>query len=398
MAARAPLYSIVLAAGKGRRMRNQVLHKVCFQIVGIPAIHRALDAYNRIGVIRNAIVVGELAGQVVETVGKKFHNVVFAYQPDALGTGDAARCGLAALSEVDPDARLLIVAGDKLIDNAALTRLVDRCDETNADLGVLVSPAAWGGESAGRVLFNQANRPLAIIEAADVKLRACRSELYQFLQESRTTIETFQINSIMARHLGRSASLAAVLEGADGATNGHSLDRAELLERLAPLPRNFRIEPSAQVFAADEVWSAPFRNESVYLVKKKAIEFGLELLPSHNAQGELYLTDAIGAIFGAVGDHGPRFRVCHVRTETPFEVMSYNNPEELLRIEDYFHGQRRQSLEDLKVRLGNERLKTVREWMRLFPSDGELPPATRSALVECYGDDPRILSEKRTAY
>ncbi len=47
-------------------MRNEVFHKVCFQIAGIPAIQRALDAYNRIGVVRNVVVVGELAGQNVD--------------------------------------------------------------------------------------------------------------------------------------------------------------------------------------------------------------------------------------------------------------------------------------------------------------------------------------------
>ncbi len=145
MAARTPLYSVVLAAGKGRRMRNQVFHKVCFQIAGVPAIHRALDAYNRIGVVRNVVVVGDLAGQVVETVGKQFRNVVFAFRPDARGTGDAARCGLQALSEIDPDARILIVAGDKIIENAALTRLVRRAEEMDADLAVLVTPAEWAG-------------------------------------------------------------------------------------------------------------------------------------------------------------------------------------------------------------------------------------------------------------
>ncbi len=96
-----PLFTIVLAAGKGRRMRNRYMHKVCFDIAGVPTIVRALDTYNRLGVLQNVIVVGEMAGQVVETVGERFSNVVFAYQPDALGTGDAARCGLQALAAIE---------------------------------------------------------------------------------------------------------------------------------------------------------------------------------------------------------------------------------------------------------------------------------------------------------
>lgn len=398
MAARAPLYSIVLAAGKGRRMRNEVIHKVCFQIAGIPSIHRALDAYNRIGVVRNAIVVGELAGQVVETVGKKFRNVVFAYQPEALGTGDAARYGLQALSEVDPEARLLIVAGDKLIENAALTRLIDQFEETNADLCVLVSPAEWGGDSAGRVLFDDDRRPLAIVELADIKLRACRAELQRHLEAAHAPVALEELQAIVSRHMGRSGTLSAVLEMVPGTKLGEKVERGALLDRLALLPRDFRFGAGHRPITPDEALKAPLRNESVYLVKKKAIEFGLEHMPSDNAQGESYLTDAIGAIFCADGANGPRFRVCHVATETPFEVMSYNNPEELLRIEDHFHGQRRQSLDELRSSLGGEKLKSVSEWLEVFPADGPLPEATQGALVEYYGNNAEVLEEKRGAY
>jgi N-acetylgalactosamine kinase len=418
MAARTPLYSVVLAAGKGRRMRNQVFHKVCFQIAGVPAIHRALDAYNRIGVVRNVVVVGDLAGQVVETVGKQFRNVVFAFQPDARGTGDAARCGLQALSEIDPDARILIVAGDKIIENAALTRLVRRAEETDADLAVLVTPAEWGGSSAGRVLFGPDERPLAIVEMADIKLRACRTELRQALEAGEPT--EAELQAVVTRHLGPTATLARVLELDEsivgrtgspsesrmkattvvGATtaDGRTASPSCILARLAALPCDVRIAPEPVVFSAAEAAAARFRNESVYLVRKRAIDFGLEQMAANNAQGELYLTDAIGAIFRARGDTGPRFRICHVPTETPVEVMSYNNPEELLRIEDHFHGQRRQSLEELRTRLEAERFKTIDDWLALFPAEGQLPEPTRSAFVEYYGDDPALLAEKSAAY
>jgi N-acetylgalactosamine kinase len=398
MAARAPLYSIVLAAGKGRRMRNEVIHKVCFQIAGIPSIHRALDVYNRIGVVRNAIVVGELAGQVVETVGKKFRNVVFAYQPEALGTGDAARYGLQALSEVDPEARLLIVAGDKLIENGALTRLIDRFEETNADLGVLVSPAEWGGDSAGRVLFDADDRPVAIVELADIRLRACRTELRRVLEQTREEISLAELEGVVTRHVGRSGSLQAVLDLAPGTKVAEPIERGGILDRLASLPSDFRFGSGRKPISAEDALHAPLRNESVYLVRKKAIDFGLDHMPVDNAQGESYLTDAIGAIFCAAGENGVRYRVCHVESKTPYEVMSYNNPEELLRIEDHFHGQRRKSIDDLRRSLGCEKLKPVEDWLEMFPEAGPLPPETRTALAEYYGGGPDVLEEKRASY
>ncbi len=170
MSVEAPLVTIVLAAGKGRRMRNRYMHKVCFDVAGVPTIVRALDTFNRIGALQNVVVVGEMAGQVVETVGERYSNVVFAYQPHASGTGDAARCGFRALAAAPDDARVLVVAGDKIIDSAVLSRLAEHFEETSADLVILATPAALGGASAGRILLDSAGRPAQIAETADIRL------------------------------------------------------------------------------------------------------------------------------------------------------------------------------------------------------------------------------------
>ena len=82
MATTDPLYTIILAGGKGRDAQPGPAQG-CFEIAGVPAIVRAIDAYNLLGVVLNVVVVGEMAGQVVETVGRRFCNVVFAYQPEA---------------------------------------------------------------------------------------------------------------------------------------------------------------------------------------------------------------------------------------------------------------------------------------------------------------------------
>ncbi|MFA7230401.1 MAG: NTP transferase domain-containing protein, partial [Victivallaceae bacterium] len=75
MSAGCPEYTIVLAAGKGSRMGSEKVHKVCFEIDGIPAINRALKIYNDCGIKQHVVVVGSLAGQVIETVGGAFKNV-----------------------------------------------------------------------------------------------------------------------------------------------------------------------------------------------------------------------------------------------------------------------------------------------------------------------------------
>ena len=62
-APRKPMYSIVLAAGKGRRMRNQTVHKVCFTIGGVPALG-LLGAMSAAGLFGAALTWYLFAGRV----------------------------------------------------------------------------------------------------------------------------------------------------------------------------------------------------------------------------------------------------------------------------------------------------------------------------------------------
>jgi hypothetical protein len=58
--------------------------------------------------------------------------------------------------------------------------------------------------------------------------------------------------------------------------------------------------------------------------------------------------------------------------------MSYNDPEELLRITDYFQGRSHQSLGELAQRLGTSTIRTVQEWLELFPDHDQPPPWRRT--------------------
>ncbi len=403
MAEESPLFTIVLAAGKGRRMRNRYMHKVCFDIAGVPTIVRALDTYNRLGALQNVIVVGEMAGQVVETVGERFSNVVFAYQPHALGTGDAARCGLQALTAISDRARVLVCAGDKIISSAVLARLVEQFEQSQADLEILVSPAALGGASAGRILLDQTGRPAGIAEMADIRLRMCRAALRRQLASPSCEPTCEMLQSLIVQQAGKPLPFSLVCGEIPGLalerlSAADKVDREQLLAALDQVPESFAVGKGDEQIAAEDALDAPLRNESVYLVRKGALAYGLQHMASDNAQGEQYLTDAMGAILSARDDDGLRFRAGYVATTAPHELMSYNNPEELLRITDYFHGQRQQSLSQLQARLGESVCRGVAEWLTLFPGDDRPLAETDRALAENYGDDPALLLERRQAY
>jgi N-acetylgalactosamine kinase len=383
-------------------MRNRYMHKVCFDVAGVPTIVRALDTFNRLGALQNVVVVGEMAGQVVETVGERFSNVVFAFQPRALGTGDAARCGLQALAPVGDDARVLVVAGDKILDSGALAGLLEACDARQDDLQILVTPAERGGGSAGRILLDAEGRPAGIAELADIRLRACRAALWEHLAGAEARVSRERLAEIVVQQ-GFPATALRVLCGpdwsADGGTDddGQGWETRALREALANLPRAFDLGPGRAPVPPELALESPLRNESVYLVRKGALAFGLQQMTADNAQGEEYLTDAIGAILSARSDHGLRFRAGYVTTRSAHDVMSYNNPEELLRINDYFEGKTQQSLSDQKRRLGTAAFREIGQWLELFPDQPEPPPATCATLAEHYGADPALLAERHRA-
>jgi len=75
-----PIASIVLAAGKGTRMRSDSKHKVCFEVGGVPVILRALRAYEECGITHHVIVVGDRAEQAISDAGRCFSAAAFAYE------------------------------------------------------------------------------------------------------------------------------------------------------------------------------------------------------------------------------------------------------------------------------------------------------------------------------
>src|SRR5947207_869782 len=83
--------TVVLAGGKGTRMGSSDKHKVCFEVLGIPVIIRALETYNLCGSMLNIVVVGMTAEGVMATVNPRFPCTVYAFQEKPLGTGNAAR-------------------------------------------------------------------------------------------------------------------------------------------------------------------------------------------------------------------------------------------------------------------------------------------------------------------
>ena len=152
-----PFVTVILAGGKGTRMGSSDRHKVCFEVLGVPVIIRALETYNLCGSRLNLIVVGMLAENVMGVVNQRFPGTLYAFQEKPLGTGDAARKAAEILERMRFDGDVLVVAGDKVIDPGVIRRLLATHEKSRADVA-LATARRPPGSSTG-ILLPDSRKP-----------------------------------------------------------------------------------------------------------------------------------------------------------------------------------------------------------------------------------------------
>jgi bifunctional UDP-N-acetylglucosamine pyrophosphorylase/glucosamine-1-phosphate N-acetyltransferase len=155
--------AIILAAGKGTRMRSKRA-KVLHELGGEPMIARAIRAVAALEADPIVIVVGHQAREVEAAV--KFPNARFALQEPQHGTGDAARCGLGQIP-ANFTGDVLITYGDSpAITSSTLRTFLDAHRKSGAKLSfitiILDDPAAYG-----RVIRDSSGSVDKIVEFRD---------------------------------------------------------------------------------------------------------------------------------------------------------------------------------------------------------------------------------------
>ncbi len=227
---------VILAGGRGKRMASEDTHKVCFPILGRPAICRAIDAYKQAGIRHIVVVVGQMAQQVIATVSQEFPEATFVFQNQPRGTGHATQVAVRALEAQGFDGNVVVTMGDKVVSPAVITDLMTTFREREAGVAVATLPFEKGS-AAGRVVLDEANEVVGIIEKSDVE---------------------------RARRENRPVDVAGVAVSID------DLDRLTVR-----------------------------RNGSLYCYRLRSLSQALHRLDANNAQGELYVTDTIGLIRAA---------------------------------------------------------------------------------------------------
>ena len=135
MSESSPIFAVVLAAGKGSRMKSnraKVLHTLC----GIPMVNYVIEATRPLLPEEMFVVVGHQA-DLVEAVLPAEATALL--QEEQLGTGDAVRVALSAIPE-DQEGVILVVNGDgPLISDRTLGELVERHRSAGVGATVLVA-------------------------------------------------------------------------------------------------------------------------------------------------------------------------------------------------------------------------------------------------------------------
>jgi bifunctional UDP-N-acetylglucosamine pyrophosphorylase / glucosamine-1-phosphate N-acetyltransferase len=176
----ADLHVVVLAAGKGTRMKSgspKVLHKAA----GLPLIEHVLRTAASQNPASIVIVVGHQSNQLQEALGKRL-GLAFAVQEPQLGTGHAL---LQAEPFVkDAHGTLVLLSGDvPLLRPETVERLVRTHEERSAAATVLTACVA-NPDSYGRVVRSGGDIS-AIVEDKDAspaerEIREINSGIYAF--------------------------------------------------------------------------------------------------------------------------------------------------------------------------------------------------------------------------
>ncbi|MEC9115825.1 MAG: NTP transferase domain-containing protein [Planctomycetota bacterium] len=155
--------AVVLAAGKGTRMKSD-LPKVLCEANGRPLIDWVLDALEAAGVQQFLVVVGYEADRVKKALQDR-DGVKFVLQDQQLGTGHAVKVCEDHLEE--HDGPVLIVAGDSpMIQPESIRSLLDGFETEALDclLGTLLKDNPQG---LGRIVRDKAGRFEGIVEEKD---------------------------------------------------------------------------------------------------------------------------------------------------------------------------------------------------------------------------------------
>lgn len=172
-------YAIILAAGKGTRMKSD-LPKVLHKVSGITMLEHVFRSVGAIEPAKNVTVIGHKAELVREVLDGQSE---FVMQTEQLGTGHAVMMAEGQLAGLE--GQTLVIAGDTpLITGDSLKNLVD-FHVNHKNVATILTATADDPFGYGRIIRNQNGEVVKIVEQKDA------SEFEQQVKEINTGTYVF---------------------------------------------------------------------------------------------------------------------------------------------------------------------------------------------------------------
>ncbi len=142
-----PIAAIILAAGKGTRMKSD-LHKVLHPIAGRPMLLHLMASVDELSPAKKVVIVGDKADQLEAALAG---TADLAVQEPQLGTGHAVQQAEAALAGFDGD--VLILYGDvPFVPATTMQAMIDRLNAPDAPAVVVLAFEPADAQQYGRVI------------------------------------------------------------------------------------------------------------------------------------------------------------------------------------------------------------------------------------------------------
>jgi UDP-N-acetylglucosamine pyrophosphorylase len=156
---------VIMAAGKGTRMKDPSKVKVMYKVLGKPMIHYVVDLAYKLKADRIIVIVGYQRDAVINYICKSHPNVEIAVQAEQLGTGHAIMQTETTLKNYDGD--VIVLSGDvPLLTAASMQQLIEHHFETQAAATILTAPID-DPTGYGRIIRNDDNSVKKIVEEKD---------------------------------------------------------------------------------------------------------------------------------------------------------------------------------------------------------------------------------------
>jgi bifunctional UDP-N-acetylglucosamine pyrophosphorylase/glucosamine-1-phosphate N-acetyltransferase len=155
--------AIVLAAGKGTRMKSE-LPKVLVPVLGRPMVEYVLDTLEQAGVQQTVVVIGYRAELVRETLAHR-PSLLYAEQKEQLGTGHAVMMCREQLAA--HDGPVVILAGDSPMIEARSIKELLAAYERDRPACILGTAHKANPTGLGRVVRSADGQFQGIVEEKD---------------------------------------------------------------------------------------------------------------------------------------------------------------------------------------------------------------------------------------